>query len=75
MEAVIYGPSRCLVDNTLYGRTLLKKDDGQVGGVQNTSISIPQYLQEKEGEMRLLEETEEMIINFLAFQARMSITR
>ncbi|CAG8563514.1 4005_t:CDS:10 [Ambispora gerdemannii] len=70
MEA-IFRPFESLVDNTLYGRNLQKKRDGQVGGVKNIIVSVPKYAQQRAEEAQRINSMADMISNFFDFKNKM----
>ncbi|CAG8500812.1 17105_t:CDS:10 [Dentiscutata erythropus] len=67
----IFEPFELLVDNTLYGRNIRKKGNGQVGGVKNIIISYPKYNQQKEVEKQRINNIKDMIEKFQIFHNQM----
>ncbi|RHZ76590.1 hypothetical protein Glove_195g36 [Diversispora epigaea] len=70
-KEAVFGPFEVLVDNTLYGRDLTKKDDGQMGGVKNIIISDPEYEDMRTSETHKINDLEDMISKFFNFQSNM----
>ncbi|CAG8676987.1 10945_t:CDS:2, partial [Paraglomus occultum] len=69
-KKAVFGPFEVLVDNTLYGRDLTKKSDGQIGGVQNIIISDPEYSDLRALETHKINDLEDMIMISKFFQFR-----
>ena len=70
-KKAVFGPFEVLVDNTLYGRDLTKKSDGQIGGVQNIVISDPEYSDLRALEAHKTNDLEDMITKFFQFRSAM----
>jgi len=70
-KKAVFGPFEVLVDNTLYGRNLTKKSDGQMGGVKNIIFSDPEYSDLRALEARKINDLEDMISKFFQFRSAM----
>ncbi|RHZ55702.1 hypothetical protein Glove_411g12 [Diversispora epigaea] len=70
-KEAVFGPFEVLVDNTLYGRDLTKKGDGQMGGVKNIIVSDPEYEDIRTSETHKINDLEDMISKFFNFRSNM----